>query len=94
MITTPPLVSLILISPSLALDLRNAVKDLNPECLISTGVLTATVSWKDRYGRIYVSWKIEELIGNEPSGSFDSVMEIDSRRASRRASETSVTLQR
>jgi len=53
--TTPPLVSLILISPSLALDLRNAVKDLNPECLISTGVLTATVSWNDLYDKIYVS---------------------------------------
>ena len=94
MTTTPPLVSLILISPSLALDLRNAVKVLNPECLISTGVLTAIVSWKDLYGKIYVSWKIEEVIGNDPSGSFDSVTEIDSRRAARKASETSATPQR
>lgn len=93
MTTTPPLVSLILISPSLALDLRNAVKDLNTECLMSTGVPTAATSWKDRYGRIYVSWKIEEVIGNDPSGSFDSVTEIDSRMADRRASATSVRFQ-
>ena len=92
--TTSPLISLILISPSLALDLRNAVKVLNPECLISNGVPTAAMSWKDRYGKIYASWKIEEVIGNDPSGSFDSVVEIDSRRASRSASETSVTIQR
>ena len=93
MTTTPPLVSLILISPSLALDLRNAVKDLYTECLMSIGVTTAPMSWKDRYGKMYVSWKIEEVIGNDPSGSFDSVTDIDSRRADRRASETSTTCQ-
>jgi hypothetical protein len=91
--TTPAFVSLILISPSLALALRNAVKDLNPECLISTGVETATVSWKGRYGKIYASWKIDGAIGKEPGGSFESVTEIDSSRADRRASETSAKFQ-
>ena len=91
--TTPPFVSLIFISPSLALDFRNGVKDLNTECLISTGVLTATMSWEDRYGRIYVSWKIEEVIGKNPSGSFDNVVEIDSMRAERKASDTSAKIQ-
>lgn len=93
MTTTPPFVSLILISPSLALAFRNVVNDLNPECLISTGVLAAATSWEDRYGKIYVSWKIDGAIGNDPGGSFDSAAEIDSRRADRRASETSAIFQ-
>ena len=93
MTTASPFISLVFISPSLALALRNAVNDLNPECLISTGVLAAAVSWKDRYGKIYVSLKIDGVIGNEPGGSCDRVVTIDSRRAERKALETSTKFQ-
>lgn len=88
-ITTSPLDSLSLINPSLALDLRKAVKDLYPECLISTGVLVAETSLKDRYGKMYVSEKIEGEIGKDDAGSFESVVAIDWSRADRRSSETS-----
>lgn len=91
MTTIPPLLSLVLISPSLALALRNTANDLNPECLISTGVFVVFVSWKERYGRMYVSWKIDGVMGKDPDGSFDSVVAIDSRRADLRATDTSAT---
>lgn len=93
MTTTSSFIPLILISPSLALALRNADNDLNPECLISTGVLVAAVSWEERYGKIYVSWKIDGVIGNDPGGSFDNTAVIDWRRADRKPSETSETFQ-
>lgn len=53
--TTPSFVFLVLINPSLVLALRNAVKDLNPECLISTRVSVGFLSREEQYDRIYVS---------------------------------------
>lgn len=38
--------------PALALALRKAVKDLCPECLMSTEVLVVETSLKGRYGRM------------------------------------------
>lgn len=75
--TTSPLVSLTLINPSLALALRKAVKDLYPECLMSTGVLVAETSLKDRYGKTYASEKTDGEIGKDDGGSFDNVVAID-----------------
>jgi len=60
---------------------------------MSTGVSAVVVSREERYGKMYISWMLDGVIGKDPGGSFDSVLEIDSRRADRRASETSATLQ-
>ena len=52
MTTNLPFISPILINPSLALALRNAVNDLNPECLTFAGVPRAGVDLEDRDSRM------------------------------------------
>ena len=52
MTTNLPFVSPIPINPSLALALRNAVNDLNPECFTFAGVARADVDLEDRDSRM------------------------------------------
>ena len=56
---------------------------------MSTGVLVAETSLKDRYGETYVSEKTEGEIGKDDGGSFESVVAIDWSKADRSMSETS-----
>ena len=60
---------------------------------MSTGVLVAETSLKDRYGKMYVSEKTEGEIGKDDKGSFDSVVAIDWSKADRSISETSTLFQ-
>jgi hypothetical protein len=57
---------------------------------MSTGVLVAETSLKDRCGKMYVSEKTEGEIGKDDGGSFDSVVAIDWSKADRSISETSM----
>ena len=65
---------------SLPWRLRDAVKDLGSESLVSAGVPAVAMSWKDGLDKAYVPWKVDKVIGSDPSGSFDSVTEVDSKR--------------
>jgi hypothetical protein len=57
---------------------------------MSTGVLVAETSLKDRCGKMYDSEKTEGEIGKDDGGSFDSVVAIDWSKADRSISETSM----